>query len=232
MGLRKYLNNERDLADLHDAPGRRVFRQPHQGVHFPGLLPNGPPPPPGGSALADGNFDDGEPDVIDDDDGLEDGSEMAIDTQPLVGPGPAPAASGPNLGAPPVPPPPPQMPFPPVAHHPQNESSAVSGNGHLPEPPLDLPARRPRTLAVDADDDTASTDVSHAGPSTAGASTAPLGLHGHVPHPGSSDNSGQASGVGSVTSERGPSTASVQGQQPAMPTSRQGHQDLGYNDER
>jgi F-box and leucine-rich repeat protein GRR1 len=170
--------------------------------------------------------------VIDDDDGLEDGSEMAIDTQSLLGPGPPPAASGANLGAPPVPPPPPEMPFPPVDHHPQNESYPASGNGHLPEVPLDLPAQRSRTLPVREDEDIDSMDVSPAGPSATGASTAPVGTHGEVPHPGSFDDPGQASGVTSVTTEGGPSTANIQGQQRATPTSGQGHQNLEHNDER
>lgn len=230
MGLRKYLNNERDLADLHDSSGRVVFRQPHQGVHFPGLLPNGPAPPQGGPGVADANFDDGEPDVIDDDDGLEDGSEMAVDAQPLLGPGPPPAASGANLGAPPVPPPPPQIPFPPVAHHPQDDSNTTPGDGHLPEPAVDLSTRWPRTVAVDADDGTIPMDMNHVGSSATGASAAPLNPQG--PHSGSFDGAQAASGAGSLTTGNGPSTASVPGQQLPMSAPGQGHQDLGRNERR
>lgn len=82
VGLRKYLNHERAFAELHvpssDEPG------------------NVPPPPPthGTTALdltaphthiTNAAFGDEEADALDDDDILGDGSEMVIDTQPLLG---------------------------------------------------------------------------------------------------------------------------------------------------
>jgi hypothetical protein len=55
----------------------------------------------GAGPNADGGFDDAEADVVDDDDALEDGSEMIIDTQPLLGQ----VQGGQHATAPPPPPP-------------------------------------------------------------------------------------------------------------------------------
>jgi F-box and leucine-rich repeat protein GRR1 len=191
MGLRKYLNSERNYAELHEPmPGER--RHIPNPANFP-VLPNGTPP--AGPAHGDATFDDGEPDVVDDDDGLEDGSEMAIDTQPLLGPLP-PLANGAHVGAPPVPPPPPQIPFPPVASHPQSASPQGLFDGQAGIPPAP-----PRVFMSGEADDSDFMDVSTAGPSVAGASTATLGL----------------SGAGHTAADSGPSTASIQGQQHGTP---------------
>jgi F-box and leucine-rich repeat protein GRR1 len=50
----------------------------------PADAPIFPPPPQGLPQLAEVSADDADPDAIDDDDVPEDGSEMAIDTQPLL----------------------------------------------------------------------------------------------------------------------------------------------------
>lgn len=202
-----------DFAELHEGipgevrhrPGHAVFAGAHNAA--PGNH---------GQTHGDGAFDDAEPDVVDDDEGLEDGSEMAIDTQPLLGSAAAPglAASGPNLAAPPIPPPPPQPPFlpgPPYQHglmpHVGLPGGPIGFTGLIP----------PRVLGSDDEDGSDSMDATSPVRSTVGASTAVLGPHGYLASQQS--RSRQASGAGPVAAESGPSTATIHGQPPRYVTS-------------
>ncbi|KAK3937705.1 SCF E3 ubiquitin ligase complex F-box protein grrA [Diplogelasinospora grovesii] len=168
VNLRRYLNNERAFADLQ-----------------------GPVPQMGGSANvpagavhvhnADSTFDDGEPDAVDDDDGLEDGSEMVIDTQPLlnhqaVGLGVSTAGTGAGQIPPPPPPPPPHA-------QPANGFAFGYVGGHPPYVPQQVSfPNDPMTFSQlltgshgDSDEEEGADvmDVSPAGPSNGGgASTA------------------------------------------------------------
>ncbi|KAK1753291.1 F-box domain-containing protein [Echria macrotheca] len=105
VGLRKYLNQERAFADLQvppPPPGEPGV--PNAGTNGVTVLD-----PAAAHAHADGAFDDVEPDVVDDEDVLEDGSEMIIDTQPLLPHEPV-ASTAPLGGNPVLPPPPPPPP--------------------------------------------------------------------------------------------------------------------------
>ncbi|KAK3308364.1 uncharacterized protein B0T15DRAFT_106438 [Chaetomium strumarium] len=77
VGLRKHLNR------IRQAPLSIRAAPPVDGAIFPDTAP-----PPAGLPnllqVGDGGFDDGEVDAIDDDDGLEDASEMVLDTHPLL----------------------------------------------------------------------------------------------------------------------------------------------------
>lgn len=97
VGLRRYLNSEAVFAGLHD-DGYNPMMLPRAGE-----LGNEAPEFALGPAghqhnQADGAFEEQEVDAVDDDDGPDDGSEMAIDPQPQGG-GPA------NIPPPPPPPP-------------------------------------------------------------------------------------------------------------------------------
>ncbi len=176
-----------------------------------------PPIPPGAlqidtdgsnNHVTEGNFDDQEVDGIDDDDGMDDGSEMVIDTQPLVDADQA--VGGPSNLQPTVPGPP----FP---------GAFPQGNGYPPatiEPGSFLddltafeqyipPAPLSPESDVGADD---AMDVSPVAPLDSagggiGASTAPVGGHHIYHHPLSSH---MASGAGPSNAAAGPSTASMQ----------------------
>lgn len=94
----------------------------------PPIFPGNPPPGVTHAANNDGALDDADPEALDDDDGLEDESEMVVDAQPLLGDG---------LGLPPTtlvnapPPPPPIPPLPPHFHHANSFSYVAS---HPPQP--------------------------------------------------------------------------------------------------
>jgi len=88
---------------------------------------------------ADAPFDDGEPDTVDDEDVLEDGSEMIIDTQPLLnvhhnGQG---ASTAPLTGNPVYPPVPPHLVALPVSAQaqPMNPNMFNYVGGHPPYVP-------------------------------------------------------------------------------------------------
>ncbi|KAK4235636.1 hypothetical protein C8A03DRAFT_36510 [Achaetomium macrosporum] len=132
VGLRKHLNRIRQpqLSIRAGPPGDGTIfpdTAPLQ-AGLPNLLQTG-----------DGGFDDGEADAIDDDDGLEDGSEMVIDTQPLLNnnhntglnlnPG--------GLGTIPLPPPAPQIPQHDGTVTPTNPFHYVAG--HPPYIPVPVP---------------------------------------------------------------------------------------------
>ena len=150
-----------------------------------------------------GAFDEGEPDVVDDDDGL-DGSEMAIDAQPLLGNNP-PAnlgvigMGGPIPGAIPPPPPPPLVPASNTGNHPHVvPPTPLDGN---PNPFTGLVTPR----VVERDDEAFDAmDISFTGPLNGVASTAGGGAHSHH-----TSRNRQASGAGPVPADAGPSTASV-----------------------
>jgi F-box and leucine-rich repeat protein GRR1 len=207
IGLRRYLNSERDFADLHDPlPGEVRHRNGHAG--FAGA-PNAPPPS-HTHHHGDGAFDDAEPDVVDDDDGLEDGSEMAVDTQPLMGPLPVLATDGQASATPPVPPPPPQLPFLSAPSYRHDGVEIRHGQSGFAS------GVTPRVLGLDEEDADDAMDTTPARPSTSNAGAAPLGLHGFPAH--QSSRSRQASGAGPVPAELGPSTASIQRATPGRGT--------------
>ncbi|KAK0727581.1 hypothetical protein B0T26DRAFT_638275 [Lasiosphaeria miniovina] len=109
VNLRKYLNQERSFAELHAPLPGEPAGHPRNHQNFAGAV--NPPPVPPHLHNVDNGFDDGEVDGVDDDDGLEDGSEMVIDTQPLLNPHTA--GLGIPPGAPraiPIPPPIPTLP--------------------------------------------------------------------------------------------------------------------------
>ncbi|CCC11215.1 hypothetical protein SMACR_03920 [Sordaria macrospora] len=83
--LRRYLNSEHNLTEPTRG-ARPIDGVPNRaGPVFPGAAVNPMQvTPPGHHAAAAAFIDDGEPDAVDDDDGLEDGSEMVIDTQPML----------------------------------------------------------------------------------------------------------------------------------------------------
>lgn len=134
--MRKHLNQQR----IEDMQLSMRGGPPTDMPIFPGTVT----PPPGVPHLhnTDGAFDEGEADVVDDDDGLEDGSEMVIDTQPLLNN----HATGLGLNPPPtgaIAPPPiaPQTPFSYVAGHPPYvpERIPLAGNqGAFGSQPLTL----------------------------------------------------------------------------------------------
>lgn len=162
----------------------------------------------------DGGFDDQEPDVVDDDDGLEDGSEMVIDTAPLLGQNNVGhGVAGVSLDANIIPPPPPvpamaapQWPAGSPAWLAANQAQAPNA---VPQQLVRFPAD-PQQLAQTipnrgAEDDDDAMDVS---PSRPNASTAPLGIRPFTP--------AGASGAAS-SSAAGPSTANLARGRPATP---------------
>jgi len=158
---------------------------------------------------ADGNFDDAEAEPIDDDDGLDDGSEMIIDTQPLLGPNNFAGAgtTGNN-----------QIPPPPPTHHPMVGGVFVPPVPGFPPPnvhfPDDIEAYTqyipPAPASPETDDggDDAM-DVSPVGSAAAAsASTAPVGGR-NGSHQSARNRT--ASAAGPSGAHAGPSTASTQG---------------------
>lgn len=108
--LRRYLNTDTAFAHLRDSTPTGYPRHTQVTPNF-----NYPAGPPAGHGHADTGFDEQERDVVEDDDGLDDGTDMVIDAAPLVGP-PNPGAHGPagvSLDANIIPPPPPVPSQPP-----------------------------------------------------------------------------------------------------------------------
>lgn len=207
IGLRRYLNNERDFAHLHDPIPGEIRHRPSQVVQFQGA-PNGHAAGRTDQIVGgNGAFDEGEPDIVDDDDGLDEGSEMAIDTQPLlgnnaaIGLGVVTAAGGPTLGG--IPPPPP----PPLAPPSNNDGN----HPHVvPETPIEggsmtyLGMATPRVVThYDDEEGFDAMDISFASAPNGAASTAGGAAHAH-----NASRNRQASGAGPVPTESGPSTAS------------------------
>ena len=206
LGLRRYLNSEQDFAETRDStPGDARHRAGHAGFPpGPNAVPVPHPHNQGGAA-----FDDAEPDVVDDDDGLEDGSEMAIDTQPILAPHPGLGIEGQVSAAPPVPPPPPQLSFQSSPNYQHVGGSQFSSRHDQLGFASAVP---PRVLGPDEEDGDDAMYTTPIVPSTSGASTAALGPYGYRPH--QSLRTRQTSGARSVHVDAGPSTASVPGPTP------------------
>ncbi|KAK3326143.1 hypothetical protein B0H66DRAFT_147851 [Apodospora peruviana] len=209
VGLRRYLNSERTFAGIQETPSGEAQNTANFG--------DAANPLPNVAHLhnpADSGFDDIEADGGDDDDGIDDGTEMVIDTQPLLNHGPGAAA-----GLIPPPPPPPPAPaqhinanpfgyvggHPPyVPHQVQFHEAQIAGGPPVPE-----------HGDSDADD---AMELVMLGPANAGASTAGLRVQ---PAPAAQ----QASTAGPRSSDVGASTASTQGS-PQLTTQSNGD-DLG-----
>lgn len=166
LGLRRYLNSERDFADLRDpSPGEVRHRAGHP------VFAGAPNAVPGPLHHGDGAFEDADPDVVDDDDGLEDGSEMAIDAQPLLGPPHSLGTESHVSAAPPVPPPPPQHPFISAPLYQHAGAPQVGIRHNLPG--LSSTAS-PRGLGPDEEGWVEAMDTTPAGAQASTASTATL----------------------------------------------------------
>ncbi|KAJ0116196.1 hypothetical protein J7T55_005142 [Diaporthe amygdali] len=184
--LRRHLNTDSAFAHLRDGTPTGFPRHAQVASNFA-------PYPPPGHGHADAGFDEQEGDVVDDDDGLDDGTEMVIDAAPLVGPNTG--VAGASLDAsiiPPPPPAPPQIPSMMWQPHNQHWPPGVSHTNGT------LPAAGPGTTApgFQSPDVTDAMDMSPARPS---ASTAPLRLDGPASaahlrdHMDGSDNGGGSS---------------------------------------
>lgn len=117
--LRRHLNTDSAFAHLRDGTPTGFPRTAAVAQNFVAYAPLA-------HAHADPGFDDQEGDVVDDDDGLDDGTEMVIDAAPLVGPNTG--AVGASLDAsiiPPPPPAPPQIPSTMWQPHNQHWAPAV-----------------------------------------------------------------------------------------------------------
>ena len=205
MGLRRYLNSERQFAESQDSVNGDAGR--HQPTHAPFAGPAN------GATAADPNnndgaFDEGEPDVVEDDDGLEDGNEMAIDNPPPVDHD---TYSGLGLIPEPLPsnlPPPP----PPVSLSTTNPFPGL--NGFTPAGPQDIQiqdvpilfaqAVQPPPAVLNEEGESDAMDTSPTRLADEPASMAVGG--GQVLQ---AARSRQASGAGPFTTEAGPSTAST-----------------------
>lgn len=162
VSLRRYLNTERAFAE---APSLELPDR-HTPVFTP--LPNIPH-----LHNTDGTFDDVEADAGDDDDGLDDGTEMVIDTQPLLNHNVG-VQTGGDMVPPPPPPPPTQPtnanPFGYVGGHPPYVPQQVQFHNGLallqPNPPPHVDVRQ------DEDDDMEfiMVESAHTGASTAALS--------------------------------------------------------------
>ncbi|GAB1314755.1 SCF ubiquitin ligase complex subunit [Madurella fahalii] len=130
VNLRKYLNN-RQALEMSEMRASQAAAHPlfHPAAPHPGI-PH--------LHTTDGAFDETEADAVDDDDGLEDGSEMVIDTQPLLD------NHGNSLGVFPIegldtaPQPPPVLPIHSHAHHPVNNNPFGYVGGHPPYVPQQI----------------------------------------------------------------------------------------------
>jgi len=196
VSLRRYLNTERAFADLPSELPQR-----HTPVFTP--LPNIPH-----LHNADGTFDDVEADAGDDEDGLDDGTEMVIDTQPLLN-----HNVGVQTGGDMVPPPP-----PPAPTQPTNENPFGYVGGHPPYVPQQvqfhnglalLPPNPPPHVDVHQDEDD-DMEFIMVGSANAGASTAALSGPRIGASAGPSNH--QASAVGPGFLGSGASTAPTQRQ--------------------
>ncbi|KAM7210380.1 SCF E3 ubiquitin ligase complex F-box protein grrA [Rhypophila decipiens] len=199
VSLRKYLNSERAFAGSIPAEPR----------HAP-IFNHGPPTV---SHLhnPDGGFDNVDADAADDDDGLDDGTEMVIDTndmQPLLNHN-AGVQIGNDMVPPPPPPPPPHgmtaNPFGYVGgHHPYVPQQVQFHNG-LPIHQSSVP---PHVEVQEDDDDDDMEEFIILGPANGGASTATLSSSNTIVPPGTTTS---ASTAGPSLVETGASNASPQG---------------------
>lgn len=180
--LRRHLNTDSAFAHLRDGTPTGFPRHAQVAANYASYAHPG-------HAHPDAGFDEQEGDVVDDDDGLDDGTEMVIDAAPLVGPNPG--AAGASLDASIIPPPPPApSQVPSMMWQPQNHHWSIP-NGV--QPPAGPAVQAPGFQSPDVSD---AMDMSPARPS---ASTAPLRTDGPTgaAHPGDqmdgSDNGGGSS---------------------------------------
>lgn len=163
--LRRHLNTDAAFAHLRDGTPTGYPRHAQVAANYAPYAPTG-------HAHPDAGFDEQEGDVVDDDDGLDDGTEMVIDAAPLVGPNTG--VAGASLDASIIPPPPPApSQVPSMMWQPQNQPwapglSLADGNQPAAAAAGQVPGY-PGPEATDA------MDMSPARPS---ASTAPLRLDG------------------------------------------------------
>ncbi|KUI57300.1 SCF E3 ubiquitin ligase complex F-box protein grrA [Cytospora mali] len=111
--LRRYLNTDTAFVHLRDTTPTGFPRHTQVAPNF-GYQAG----PPAGHSHPDVGFDEQERDVVEDDDGLDDGTDMVIDAAPLVGPPPntgVHGTAGASLDASIIPPPPP-VPSQPPSH--------------------------------------------------------------------------------------------------------------------
>lgn len=87
MGIRRYLNQERLFSDPRVPPLPPADPILLAGPEYNGAVIVDPVPP--HTLDIDGAFEEAEPDAVDDEGILEDGTEMVIDTQPLLDPHPS-----------------------------------------------------------------------------------------------------------------------------------------------
>lgn len=167
--LRRHLNTDSAFAHLRDGTPTGFPRHAQVAANYAHYAHPG-------HAHPDAGFDEQEGDVVDDDDGLDDGTEMVIDAAPLVGP--TAGVAGASLDASIIPPPPPapsqvpSMMWQPHNQHNQHWAPGVSqANGTLPAA---APGGQ-QAPGFQSPDVTDAMDMSPARPS---ASTAPLRLDG------------------------------------------------------
>lgn len=194
VSLRRYLNSERAFAELPSEPRHApifnsVPNAPHPHLHNPG-----------------GGFDDVEADAGDDEDGLDDGTEMVIDTQPLLNHNVG-VQTGNDMAPPPPPPPTQGMtadPFAYVGGHLPYVPQQVQFHNGLPILP---PIAQPQGGIHDDDDDDMEEFIL-LGPANGSASTATLSSSNTVVAPGVVPH--QASAAGPSLVNVGASTAPTQ----------------------
>lgn len=166
--LRRHLNTDSAFAHLRDGTPTGFPRHAQVPANYASYAHPG-------HAHPDAGFDEQEGDVVDDDDGLDDGTEMVIDAAPLVGPNTG--AAGASLDASIIPPPPPApSQVPSMMWQPLNQPWAPGvshANGTQPTAgPAGSAAQAPSFQSPGVTD---AMDMSPARPS---ASTAPLRLDG------------------------------------------------------
>lgn len=137
--LRNFLHTNEQFAHLRETT---PTGHPRHAQNHPGFYEGGPVGSHGQGA-PDAGFDEQERDVIDDDDGLDDGSEMMIDAPPALH---DPAVDGASLDASMIPPPPPAPPLMPNHTYPWNSQGLHNQGLHNfpgivgPQPVGALPA--------------------------------------------------------------------------------------------
>ncbi|KAL1864040.1 hypothetical protein VTK73DRAFT_6260 [Phialemonium thermophilum] len=220
INLRRHLNTDPAFAHFREPTFGEVRpRAVHAGVQ--GGQANGAAFAAPGQTHGDAAFDEGEPDVIEDDDGL-DGSEMTVDAQPLLvnpvhlhsAPGAVGAAGAAAQAG--IPPPPPPAPAPPGdtsanrgdAFATVLQGGQFSGDGMTELPPVATNTAASNEAMLNAH----AVQNNAAGPSVQGASTAAIGLGQAGLHPfHQSSTSLHASVAGPASSASGASTASPHG---------------------
>lgn len=163
--LRRHLNTDSAFAHLRDGTPTGFPRHAQVAANYASYAHPG-------HAHPDAGFDEQEGDVVDDDDGLDDGTEMVIDAAPLVEPNPGVAGASLDASIIPPPPPPPSQ-VPSMMWPPQNQHWApgvLHANGT--QSATGIGSQAPGFQSPDVTD---AMDVSPARPS---ASTAPLRLDG------------------------------------------------------